>query len=103
MHIGEFYGPARVTGSVVAASATSVTLLPANDSRRNGSFLNHGSGSLYIAFGEVATFANFNVKLTSGSFYEMTHPIHTGTISGVWDEADGFCMGTEWSAPELKY
>jgi len=97
MHLGEFFGPGKVSGSVESALTSSITLLQPNLSRRFATFFNHSEAALYLKLGDTAAYTDFTVKLQSGSFYEVTLPIHTGSVSGIWDAPSGSVMVTEYS------
>ena len=103
MHLGEFFGPAEVSSSVPAASATSIELLSKNPDRRMVTVFNHSGAALFLKMGPTAAVTDFTVKLASGSFYEFSLPIHTGSVSGIWDAAAGHAMITTYSAPEFRF
>jgi hypothetical protein len=86
----------------VAASATPILLLSASqDERAHASIFNHSVNALYLKFGGSGGMATsgstgiFNVKLTSGSLYELPKPIWQGEIWGAWDAAGGFALVVE--------
>jgi len=76
------------TGSNVAGSATSVTLLSANNSRKGGSIYNDSSAILYVKFGTTASTTDFKVALAAGSYYEIPAG-YVGRIDGIWASATG--------------
>lgn len=80
---------ARVTGG----SATAVLLLSASDTRIHASIYNHVNASLFVGFDHpgVGT-GSFDVKLTSGSFYELPRPVPRGRVFGIWDASGGVAM-----------
>lgn len=79
----------------VSASASSVQLLAANANRVGLIIFNDSTSSLYMKFGTTASTTNFTLKVFQGSSYEMTLPIFTGRIDGVWDVAVGSARITE--------
>jgi hypothetical protein len=95
MNVGEFYGPTSASVTSVTASATSQILLRGNDNRHGALFFNHSTAALFLKFGNGASVTDFTVKLSSGSYYEMPRPIHTGSITGVHDAAAGSVKITE--------
>lgn len=76
----------------IQSSVTPQLILSASDKRQYASVFNHGNASLYISFGEVPTTSMFNVKLGSGSFFEIQTPIWRAEVYGVWDAENGFAM-----------
>ena len=89
---GFSYGAAPVQKIPVAASASSVTLLAANASRKLGSvFTNKSvSATLYISKSATATTAA-PIILSPGSTYVMDDSNYLGIITGIWDAAVGQC------------
>lgn len=80
---------ARITGG----SGAAVLLLSASEGRVHASIFNHVNASLFIAFDNPAvTVNNFDVKLTSGSYYEVPRPITKGRVWGIWDAANCVAM-----------
>ena len=79
----------NATPSNVPASASSVTILASNADRRHATFYNDSAAILYLKYGAVATTDSFTVKLNSGAYYELTYPVYTGIIDGIWDSATG--------------
>lgn len=82
--------PATTTvRSVVASSATAVTLLASNVLRKGATIFNASSKTLYIALGATsASLTDFTAKLGSNSYYEVPFGF-TGRISGIWSSANG--------------
>jgi hypothetical protein len=85
----------------VAASATPVLVLSASYGRGHASIFNHSVNTLHLKFGSNAGMATsgsngiFDVKLTSGSYYELPKPIWQGEVWGAWDAAGGWAMVLE--------
>jgi hypothetical protein len=80
---------------VAGTTAPQLLLSSSRDARSHASIYNDAQGSLYITFGGGAVNAlsvtgTFDVKLTSGSYYELPKPIWTGEIWGIWDTAGGW-------------
>lgn len=80
----------------VAGSTTPQLLLSASyDERARGSIFNHSIGSLYIKLGSGEGLASsgsaafFDVKITSGSLYELPKPVWQGEVWGAWDAPAG--------------
>lgn len=80
------------THARVAASTSAVLLLSSSEGRTFGSIFNHGSAGLYIGIGRVPTLNFFDVKLTSGSYFELQRPTWQGPVYGIWDATNGFAM-----------
>jgi hypothetical protein len=79
----------RVTGGV----GTPVLLLSASEFRTQASIYNHCNVSLFVGYDYpgVST-GSFDVKLSSGSYFEIPRPIWLGRVWGVWDAAGGVAM-----------
>jgi hypothetical protein len=79
-----------VTVTNVNASATSVSLLTANQYRTGATIYNNADRTLRLAFTAPATADNSVVALTAqdsgapGGYYEVPYG-YTGTIYGIWD------------------
>lgn len=86
--------PSTAAVTSVAASATSVTLLALNTSRRDSSIYNDSSADLYIKLGTTASTTSFTVKLGAGEYYEVAFA-YTGRIDGIWSSATGSARITE--------
>lgn len=87
--------PANATLTSVASSASSVSLLAANASRRRFRIHNASSKTLYVAFGATASATAFSVLIASNANYESPLNDYTGDISGIWASANGFARITE--------
>lgn len=81
----------------VTASASSVSLLAANASRRGLMLFNNSTKTCYVAFAATASASAFSIKLPGGALYEKEEPIYTGAISAIWDAANGQMQITELS------
>jgi len=77
------------TGSNVNSSATSVTILASNTSRRAASIFNHSTQDLYIKEGTTASATDFLTIIPPNSLYELPSPMYTGKIDGIWTAANG--------------
>lgn len=82
--------------SNVAASATNVTLLVANSSRRGCSIYNDSSATLYLKLGVTASTSSFTVKLFTDDYYDVS-PSYTGQIDGIWSSATGSARIVEFT------
>lgn len=76
---------ATATLSNVAFSASSVSLLASNTSRRGAVFYNDVDRACYIKFGATASSTSFTVKVQPNGYFTMDNPIYTGAIDGIWD------------------
>lgn len=84
------------TLSNVAGSASNVTLLAANSSRRGAIIFNDSTAALYIKFGSTASTSSFTYKVFPAGTWEMSPGIvYTGIIDGIWDSATGNARVTE--------
>lgn len=87
------------TLSNVAGSATSVTLLAANNNRVGATITNDSSVVLYIKFGTTASTTSYTVVLAGAasapfSYYEVPAG-YAGRIDGIWASATGNARVTE--------
>lgn len=82
--------PATTSGGPanVASSATNVTLLSSNASRKGASIMNDSTQVLYVKFGATASATSFHVKMDAGSYLEVPFG-YTGIIDGIWASANG--------------
>lgn len=79
----------------VAASATSVSLLAANTSRKGAIFYNESTAILYLKYGTAATNTSYTVQIAAGGYFELPSPVRQGAIDGIWAAANGAVMITE--------
>lgn len=86
------------TGTVtsVAGSATSVTLLASNSSRKGGLIFNQSTANLYVKFAATATTTSFSYWLAPNGLGDIPAS-YTGVIDGVWDSATGNARITEFT------
>ena len=101
--LGDFFGYAKVSGTVVAGSATAVTVLPANSRRTRVIFSNKSGGAWFIKFGGTATIGDYSVVVAGDSNYVHNAPIHSGTFSAIQAVATGSLMVTEFSTAERNW
>ncbi len=91
---------AATTSSVtsVASSGSSVSLLASNSSRKNATFFNESTTTLYLKLGATASFTSYTVQLSPNSYYELPNgAVYTGAIDGIWSSANGSARITELS------
>lgn len=86
------------TKSNVSASASSVTVLAANTSRKKYCVFNDSSAVLYLDLsGGTASTTSYSVQVQSLGYYESNQPVGTGAITGIWASATGAARVTEWA------
>lgn len=94
-------GLGTATVTPVAISASSVTLLAANENRRGATIVNNTGESLYIKYGSTAVIStsggSFTHLLTTGSSVSLPSPVYTGIITGIWaaTTSGGYALVTE--------
>jgi hypothetical protein len=93
-------GAATGTTAQVAGSATAVTILAANTSRRGATIVNDSSAILYLILSSTTpTSAVYTVALDGksavGAYYEVPFG-YTGIIKGIWASATGNAVVTEF-------
>lgn len=83
----------------VAGSATSVTILASNTSRKGAAVFNDSTVNLYLDLtGGTASTTSYTVKVAPGQYFELNAtPVYTAAITGIWDSATGNARVTEWS------
>jgi hypothetical protein len=86
----------------VPAAVTNTLILSASLSERGrAAIFNHGVADMYITFGGAANITpsgatpNFDVKITSGTLYELPKPIWNGEVWGMWNAVGGWAMVSE--------
>jgi hypothetical protein len=78
-------------------SASSVTLLASNASRKMATIFNDSTVALYVKFGATASLTSFTVKIAAQGYYELPIPVYTGVLDGIWDsDQSGAARVTEW-------
>jgi hypothetical protein len=83
------------TLSNVSGSASSVSLLASNSSRKGATIFNDSSADLYVKYGATASTSSFTVKIAAAGYWEMPWPVYTGAIDGIWGSATGAARITE--------
>jgi hypothetical protein len=78
----------------VAGSASSVTLIASNASRKGGTIWNDSTAILYVKFGTTASTTSATVKMVADSYYEIPYG-YTGIVTGIWASATGSARVTE--------
>lgn len=80
----------------VTSSASSVTILAANTSRKGAAITNDSTQVLYLdVTGGTASTSSYTVQLASGDYYEVPFGF-SGAITGIWASANGSARVTEF-------
>lgn len=88
--------PSHASLTNVASSATSVTLLQANEFRRAIVIYNDSTQVLYVKFGATASSTSFTFPMPAAALYEsQPGEMYTGRIDGIWASANGNARITE--------
>ncbi len=92
-------GAANGTKASVASSASSVTILAANTSRKGAMVYNDSTQILYLDLtGGTASNSSYSVQVPANGFFELPGPsIYSGLITGIWASATGNARVTEFS------
>jgi hypothetical protein len=92
-------GAATGTKSSVASSASSVTILASNTSRKGAMVYNDSTQILYLDLsGGTASAISYSVQVPANGFFELPAPvIYNGAITGIWAAANGSARVTELS------
>lgn len=82
-------GPTAGSLTVVASSASAVTILGANTLRKGASVYNDSTSILYLGLSVTTPSATvYTVQLGPGQYYEVPFG-YTGLIRGIWASANG--------------
>lgn len=85
------------TTASVSSSASSVTILASNASRRGVSIANDSTATLRLSFSTPATSANAFIVMPPGSFLLLDQQlIVTNALYGIWSAANGAAQITEY-------
>lgn len=86
---------ATATLSNVSGSASSVTLIAADTSRRKVVLYNDSTEDCYVKYGSTASTTSFTWLMAAGSHIEEEH--YNGIITGIWNSATGSMRVSEIS------
>lgn len=90
-----FADPTTGTLSQVGSSATAVTVLAANTSRKGATIFNDSTQVLYLGLSNTTpTSSAYSVKMAAASYYEVPNG-YNGIIKGIWASANGNAVVTE--------
>lgn len=89
---------------VAASTAQSLILSSSQDQRGHASIFNDSVSSLYIVMGPggvgaLSVTGTYDVKITSGSYFELPKPVYQGEIWGIWDGLGGFARVLQLGIP----
>lgn len=92
-------GASTSTLANVASSASNVTLIASNASRKGAYIFNDSTAILYIKFGATASVTSYTVQVAAGGYYELPASpcLYTGIVDGIWASANGNARTTEIS------
>jgi hypothetical protein len=82
------------TASNVSGSASSVTLLSANPTRKGATLYNDSTAIAYVKLGGTASTTSYTVKLNQDDYYEVPAD-YVGVIDCIWASATGAMRITE--------
>lgn len=85
MQLGDYYGQVGAEVSTLTASAGSSVILYPDNNRLKVSFFNAAAAPVFIKFGNGAAENDFSIKLAVGEYFETLPPVHTGSITGIWN------------------
>lgn len=90
--------PATGTQSIVASSATDVTLLASNAARKGAYFYNDSTQALFLLCSNATSSATvFTQKLAAGDAFQILPGGYTGIVKGLWASANGSLRVTEFT------
>lgn len=91
-------GASTPTVARVNDTASSTTLLAANDARLGAAIYNDSPSTLYLKYGATASATDYTVKLFQDDYHEVFGG-YTGIIDGIWSaDASGAAQVTEVTA-----
>jgi hypothetical protein len=88
---------------VPASTSAQLILSASQDGRVHGSIFNDSGATLFLSFGgsNVAVVGQFDVKITSASYFELPKPaVYQGEIWGVWDATGGWAHVLHLGVPK---
>ncbi len=97
-NIGAGVASGSASGGRVPSTTAGVLILSASTTRTFASIFNHSTASLLLAYSRTPTVNDFDVKLTSGSYFELPQPVYRGEVYGVWEVANGWAMVAQLGA-----
>jgi hypothetical protein len=76
-------------GRAIVGTGAGTLLLSASAARMHASIYNHTNCSIFVGYDHPGvSSSSFDVKLTSGSYFELPRPIWRGSVYGVADAAN---------------
>lgn len=82
------------TQTSVAGSASSVSILAANASRKGATIANDSTAILYLKLGTTASTTSYSAKMQPDDYYELPYG-YIGAVDGIWSAAAGNARITE--------
>ncbi len=79
----------------VNGNAGNVQLLASTAGRRQATFYNESTGTLYLKLGTTSSITSYTVQVPPSGYYELPLPCYTGEIDGIWSIANGAVRITE--------
>lgn len=80
-------------GRAVIGVGAPVLVLSASDGRTHASIFNHTNASLFLGYDHPGlSTSSFDVKLASGSYYELPRPVWRGPVYAISDAASSVAM-----------
>lgn len=84
------------THANVSASASNVTLLASNASRKGATIYNDSTAVLYVKLAATASSTSYTTQLLPNGYYEVPFA-YTGIIDGIWAAANGAARVVEFT------
>lgn len=90
--------PSTGTQSIVASSASDVTILASNASRKGFYVYNDSTQVLYLLLANATSSATvFTQKMAAGDAFSAAPGTYSGVVKGIWASANGNARVTEWA------
>lgn len=100
MQLGDFFGPADVSGTIHTGTVDQFQAVPENPGRTKIIFTNPAGTEWYIKFAPLSsgvTAADHHVVVAPTSSLVLDAPIYTGSISATQAGAEGILSVVEFS------
>ena len=88
------FASAQSLGTRIAGTVGNLILLAANPARQGAAFYVENGAPLYLKLGSLAGTFSYTLQVVAGGYYEVPFG-YTGTISGIWQFANGTVQITE--------
>ena len=93
--------------SVISEAADARVILSGSQQRIKATIFNNSSASLYLRFDAIAdnsaSLTEYNIRIASREYYDLVPPVYVGEVNGIWDDADGTALVTQYEFDDSGY